>query len=68
MRSPADSPPTDLQRCPGISKRAAKYIVKERKFRFFIDWRDLKDRIKGIDDRHVEKLKDADTKQRSNKS
>lgn len=53
------SPLSDLLRCPGISKRAGKYIVHERKFKKFIDWRDLKDRVKGIGDRQIEELIDA---------
>lgn len=49
----------ELQRCPGISKKTAKRILNERKFKKFFDWRDLKDRVKGIGDRQVEALTDA---------
>ncbi len=52
----------DLICCPGIGEKKAKKIINERKFKPFIDWRDLEDRISGISKSQVEILKNAGVK------
>jgi DNA uptake protein ComE-like DNA-binding protein len=45
--------------CPGIGTSTANKILLERSFGNFTDWRDLKDRVKGISDTKIEKLQEA---------
>lgn len=45
--------------CPGIGTSTANKILLERSFGNFSDWRDLKDRVKGISDAKIEKLQEA---------
>lgn len=52
----------DLIRCPGLNKKVVNLIINERNHKKFLDWRDLKDRIRGINDSKVEMLIDAGVK------
>ncbi len=49
----------ELVLCPGIGSKTAHKILLERKYRKFVDWRDLQDRVHGISSRKVEKLKET---------
>lgn len=51
-----------LIRCPGLNKKVVNLIINERNHKKFLDWRDLKDRIRGINDSKVEMLIDAGVK------
>ncbi|GAB4281161.1 MAG: hypothetical protein Kow0029_26150 [Candidatus Rifleibacteriota bacterium] len=52
----------ELIACPGIGKKLANQILLERSYGKFVDWRDLKDRVKGVTSNLVEKLQDAGVK------
>lgn len=48
--------------CPGIGPVTAEKIVLERSYGKFLDWRNLKDRVKGISDKKINLLKDNGVK------
>jgi len=48
-----------LMVCPGIGSRTAALIIKERAFERFYDWRDLKERVKGMTSNKIERLQEA---------
>ncbi|MGM0601145.1 MAG: ComEA family DNA-binding protein [Candidatus Rifleibacteriota bacterium] len=43
--------------CPGIGPKTAEKILLERSYGKFVDWRSLKDRVKGISDKKISNLK-----------
>lgn len=45
--------------CPGIGSSTAQKILLERSYGNFVDWRDLKDRVKGVSQGKIEKLQEA---------
>ncbi len=45
--------------CPGIGTATARNILLERSYGQFADWRDLNDRVKGISETKIEKLREA---------
>jgi competence ComEA-like helix-hairpin-helix protein len=49
----------ELVCCPGIGTKTAQLILLERSYGKFADWRDLKDRVRGIGANTVEKLKES---------
>ncbi len=51
-----------LMLCPGIGSKTAALIVKERTFARFYDWRDLHDRVKGMSNMKIERLREAGVK------
>lgn len=52
----------ELTACPGISSSSAAIIIFERGHKPFYDWRDLRDRVKGIGLTKIEKLKELGVK------
>lgn len=57
-----ESPLEALIYCPGIGRQKAEKIIKERKRKPFTDWRDFRDRIKGISKLQVQVMIDAGVK------
>ena len=45
--------------CPGIGSATAQKILLERAYGNFADWRDVKDRVKGMTQSKIEKLQEA---------
>lgn len=52
----------DLIACPGISYKTAELIIKERSYQKFYDWRDLKDRVKPLNQGRIDALIEAGVK------
>jgi DNA uptake protein ComE-like DNA-binding protein len=52
----------DLIKCPGIGKKTASLIIRERKAKKFKDWIDLSYRIKKLSKTKIQKLKDLGVK------